>query len=459
MSQPKGPTLRFDGGTLVLEGVTPEQLPPGFLVDPRVRAARGPASSYYEVVRHLHRAGVPYVDEAREYLQLERPHMGDRAPRDYQREAVAAWRAAGRRGVIVLPTGAGKSFVAELCMADASRSTLVIAPTLDLVSQWYDQLRRAFGDPIGLLGGGVHDPQAITVSTYDSAYIHGARYGARFGMLVFDEVHHLCGPTTRQIADLCIAPFRLGLTATLERPDGLHLELPGLVGPTVYRKEITELAGDFLAEYRTEILAVHLSEEDRAAYDAHRATFRDFVDSRGLRLGGAGGWSSFLRESARSREGRAAFRGWRESRRILQGAPAKLRLLESLLRKHRDNRVIVFTNDNATVYAISRALLLPAITHQTDLKERRALIDAFKDGSLPVLVTSRVLNEGVDIPSADVAIVLSGTATVREHVQRLGRILRPQEGKQAVLYELVVAETAEEATSARRRDHAAYQAD
>ena len=152
-----------------------------------------------------------------------------------------------------------------------------------------------------------------------------------------------------------------------------------------------------------------------------------------------------------------ALKAWRESRRILQGAPAKLRLLEELLRKHRDGRCIVFTNDNATVYDISKRLLIPAITHQTDLKERKALLASFADGSLPVLVTSRVLNEGVDIPSADVAIVLSGTGTVREHVQRLGRILRRVEGKQATLYELVVAESAEQATSARRRDHAAYQ--
>ena len=130
--------------------------------------------------------------------------------------------------------------------------------------------------------------------------------------------------------------------------------------------------------------------------------------------------------------------------------------VEELLRRHRDGRVILFTNDNATVYDISRRLLLPAITHQTDAKERRALLAAFSDGTLPVLVTSRVLNEGVDIPAADVAVVLSGTGTVREHVQRLGRILRPSEGKQAILYELVVEGTSEEVTSARRRDHVAY---
>jgi superfamily II DNA or RNA helicase len=90
------------------------------------------------------------------------------------------------------------------------------------------------------------------------------------------------------------------------------------------------------------------------------------------------------------------------------------------------------------------------------MKERRAILDAFEDGTLPTIVTSRVLNEGVDMPAAEVAIVLSGTGTVREHVQRLGRILRPQEGKQAVLYEVVAADTAEVRTSQRRRNHDAY---
>lgn len=448
--------IRWDRGTLLLEGFPADELPSEAVYDDRVRLHRVPAIHYHDVVLQLHRRKIPVTDEARAYLPLERKHLTERIPRDYQREALTAWREHGRRGLVVLPTGAGKSFVAELCIADAGRSALVVAPTLDLVSQWYDGLKRAFGGPIGVLGGGLHEIHDITVSTYDSAWIHIERYGNRFGLLVFDEVHHLPGPTFSGAALCSIAPFRLGLTATLERPDGAHENLYDLVGPVVYRKEITELSGEFLADYRTECITVHLSDEDREAYDEARGTYRGFVESRGIRVGSSGGWHHFLREAARSREGRGAFQAWQESRRILQGAPAKLRRLEALLRDHHANRVLVFTNDNATVYEISRRFLVPAITHQTDAKERKALLAGFADGSVPVLVTSRVLNEGVDIPSADVAIVLSGSATVREHVQRLGRILRPQEGKQAVLYELVVADTVEEHTSQRRREHDAY---
>jgi superfamily II DNA or RNA helicase len=436
-----------------LEGVPAADTTPGFVYDPRVGLPRGLAIRYREVVQDWHQRGLDWEDEAQSYGRLDREHMGDRTPRDYQREAVEAWRGRSRCGTVVLPTGSGKSFVAELCIADANRSALVVAPTIDLVGQWYDQLRRAFGDPVGI---GVHEVADLTVATYDSAWMHMERYGDRFGLLVFDEVHHLPGPSFAAAAEQAIAPFRLGLTATLERPDGAHERVFELVGPVVYRREITDLAGDFLAEYRTERLTVHLSREDRRAYDAARRVYAEFVADQGIRVGGPGGWQAFLRAAARSRRGRRALKAWRESRDLLHGAPAKLRVLEELLRRHRGRRVLVFTHDNATVYRISRRLLVPALTHQTDVKERRALLKAFEDGSLPVLVTSRVLNEGVDLPTAEIAIVLSGSGTVREHVQRLGRILRKHEGKQAVLFELVVAETVEERTSERRRDHVAY---
>jgi len=451
-------TLRFDRGTLLLEGFPADEVPEHFVLDPRVEMWRAPAMAYHRVALDLHRQGIPYDDQARGYGgPLERAHHSERTPRDYQQAAVAAWRGAGRRGTVLLPTGSGKSFVAELAIALCDRATLVVAPTLDLVGQWYDSLRRAFGDPVGIVGGGVHEVHDITVTTYDSAYLHVERYGARFGLVVFDEVHHLPGPTYSQAAEGSLAPFRLGLTATLERDDGGHERVEELVGPVVYQRGIRELSGDYLAPYRTEVLTIELSPDERAAHDEAFGTYRAFRESRGIG-GGRSGWNHFLREAARSAEGRRAHKAWREARRILQGNRAKLQRLEELLRRHQDDRVLVFTNDNATVYRLSRELLLPAITHQTDLKERSQLLQDFADGTLPVLVTSRVLNEGVDLPAADVAVVLSGTSTVREHVQRLGRILRPQEGKQATLYELVVEGSSEERTSRRRREHDAYRA-
>jgi superfamily II DNA or RNA helicase len=130
--------------------------------------------------------------------------------------------------------------------------------------------------------------------------------------------------------------------------------------------------------------------------------------------------------------------------------------LTRLLHAHRGERILVFTDDNATAYAISRRFLIPAITHQTKVKERSAILAGYRAGELFAIVTSKVLNEGVDVPEASVGVVLSGSGSVREHVQRLGRILRKAEGKRALLYEIVSAGTSEERTSDKRREHVAY---
>ncbi len=161
--------------------------------------------------------------------------------------------------------------------------------------------------------------------------------------------------------------------------------------------------------------------------------------------------------SARAPGGREAFRSYLEQRRIARTARAKFRQIWELFRTHRGERVLVFTADNDTAYEIGQRFLLPVITHHTKVTERREFLDGFRAGLYPILVTSKVLNEGVDVPEASVGIVVSGSGSIREHVQRLGRILRPAAGKQAVLYELVSEGTGESYTSERRRQHRAYQ--
>jgi superfamily II DNA or RNA helicase len=372
-------------------------------------------------------------------------------------EALDAWWKSGGVGVVVLPTGTGKTHLAILAIQQTQRPALVVTPTIDLLNQWYAELLVAFDAPIGLLGGGHYDLQPLTVTTYDSAYIHLERWGNRFGLLVFDECHHLPGPTYGSAAVGSLAPYRLGLTATPERSDGQEVLLIGLIGPTIYRREIKELAGDFLAEYRAERLYVELSEEEETRYKRARDQYRQFVEENGISMGGAHGWQRFIQATCRSREGRAAFQAYREQRRLALAAPAKLQVLDKLLDRHRQDRVLVFTHDNATVYQIARRFLVPAITHQTKAKERQQILDGFQTGQYSIVVTSRVLNEGVDVPAANIGIVLSGTGTVREHVQRLGRLLRKHGDKQALLYEVVTRGTAEEFTSDRRRQHHAYQ--
>ena len=447
------PTLTFDRGTLILHPPPRGRAWLEFVTwDDRVERFRMPALAYRDFVQALNGEGIEISDKARAFDELDLNLAVSMAPFPHQQEALDGWLEAGRRGVVVLPTGSGKTYVAQLAMAATPRSTLVMVPTLDLLHQWYANLEAAFPDvEVGVLGGGSRDRTPVLVATYDSAAIHAETLGNRYGLLVFDECHHLPSDFLRSIAESSLAPYRLGLTATPERSDGRHQDLFDLIGPLVYRREVHELAGDALARHRVVRLGVHLSKRERGRYDDLTERRNAFLRGRGIHLGSLDGWHRFVRESARSRAGRAAMLAHREARRIAFGTDAKLRVLKDLLLQHRRDRVLIFTDDNATVYRISNELLIPAITHQTKVKERHQVLTAFREGRYPRIVTSRVLNEGVDVPDANVAIVLSGTGSAREYVQRLGRVLRRGEGKLALLYELVAEKTSEEGVSRRRQ--------
>lgn len=446
-----GLVLQFDSGTLLLEGADQSApVPAVFQWDERVRRWRAPAVAYRQAVEELVRQKRPHQDEARKYHQFEFRSMLDIEPRPYQQEAIAQWREHGRRGVVILPTGAGKSLVAQMAIEQTGRSTLVVVPTIDLMNQWYDLLLSTFRAEIGLIGGGYFELGALTVTTYSSAFRFMERLGNQFGLIIFDECHHLPGSVYRHAAEMAIAPFRLGLTATPERSDGADAMLEELIGPIVYRRAARELAGEYLADYTVVRIHVHLSPEERTAYERERAIFRSFLDQQGIGLSSLKGWQMFVAASARSEAGRRAMMAYRESKRIALGTDAKLRVLAALLQRHRHDRVLIFTAENEMVYRISEQFFIPAITHQTDIKERRRWLEGFNHGAVLALATSKVLNEGVNIPDASVAVVLSGSGSTREHIQRLGRILRKRPDKEATLYEVVTANTTEERISERR---------
>lgn len=457
--------IEFSGGTLVLRGVARDagvdaSLPPSFAWDEREAVHRARALDYAGLILHLRKQGVAYEDAARAYGEVALEPRAAREPFEHQRDAIAAWKKAGGRGLVVLPTGAGKTHVATMALAAVKRSALIVVPTLDLMSQWHDGMRATFDVPVGLLGGGYNEITDLTITTYDSAYLHMDRLGNRFGFVIFDEAHHLPSDAYSTAARMCLAPFRLGLTATPERTDGKETAYQELIGETVFRRDIDELKGHYLADYETIRLEIALSEEERRAYDEARATYVGFIRRMGIDMRGPDGWGRFLMVSSQSDAGRRAFEAYRRQRQIALAAPGKLALLERLLERHRRDRVLVFTEDNATVHQISRTLLLPAITHETKVKERGKILAGFNgdgvDAKYFAIVTSKVLNEGVNVPAANVAIILSGNASVREHVQRLGRILRKHGDKRATLYELVAAGTSEKRTSDKRREHSAY---
>ncbi len=453
--------LLYEGGTLLVEGLPEADSRgiPGLKIDPRSGLFRAEAIWYRTIVQHLLDHKIPFTDKARTYAKTPWPIRINKPAFPHQREGLEAWWNAGGRGVVVLPTGTGKTHLANLCIERAARPTLVITPTIDLMNQWYDELSLAFASEIGLLGGGYYEIKPLTVTTYDSAYMNMDRLGDRFGLIVFDECHHLPGPTYGLAATCALAPFRLGLTATPERADNAHERLDQLIGPIVYRREITQLRGQFLADYRVETLYVTLTEDERFRYESCREVYRNFLRDNGIDMRRQGAWGQFLFAAHRSAEGRQAYRAYREQRDIALAAPAKLNLLARLLDRHNGDRVLIFTHDNATVYKIARQFLVPVITHQTKTKERREVLLRFNSGEYPIVATSRVLNEGVNVPEANVAVILSGSGSVREHVQRLGRILRKSGDKEALLYEVVTRGTVEEFTSNRRRQHSAYDGD
>ena len=366
--------LAFDRGTLVVTGGSPEQLAelPGVQPDPRSGVHRAEARHYRA---HRRASAPPRASPTRTGHAPTRRRRGRCAPaatrsRTRPRRSTPGGRPAPAASSCCRPAPARRTSPSSPSTRP-SRPALVVTPTIDLLNQWYHVLVTAFGDPVGLIGGGSYDIQPLTVTTYDSAYIHLERWGDRFGLLVFDECHHLPGPTYAQAAVGSLAPFRLGLTATPERADGGEAMLPSLIGPIVYRREIRQLAGDFLADYRTERLYVELSPEEQERYTKVREQYRRFVDERGISFGGPHGWQRFIQETCRSPEGRAAFQAYREQKQIALAAPAKLQCLEQLIEQHRDDRILIFTYDNATVYLIARRFLVPAITHQTKTKERR----------------------------------------------------------------------------------------
>ncbi len=453
--------LRFDAGTIVLDGIgrdaTNDSVPRAFHWDERIKRWRAPALAYRQVFAELIRKKIPHTDDARKYHEFDFIPKEIIELRPYQHAALAAWRVAGKRGVVVLPTGAGKTLVAEMAIAEVKRSALVVVPTLDLMNQWYDGLLARFNAQVGLIGGGYYEIGAITVTTYSSAFRQMERIGNQFGLLIFDECHHLPSDIYRYAAELSIAPFRLGLTATPERADEGHQLLAQLVGAIVYRLEAQQLVGEFLADYKLTRVAVELTPAERIAYERERKIYREFLQRERINFATLDGWSQFVMRSARSNDGRRAMLAYRESKRIALGTEAKLIALAEIFAAHPNERLIVFTAENDIVYRISREFLIPSITHETPIKERRMWLQHFNEGSVLALATSKVLNEGVNIPEASVAVVLSGSGSTREHIQRLGRILRPAPGKHAVLYEVVTRDSSEERTAERRNDARQFQ--
>jgi superfamily II DNA or RNA helicase len=439
--------LRFHKGTVLVWG---DVRVPNSSWDSRFGAFRTLAMYYPEALQFLRLSGVDFKDEV-----LDLPPcpelMSKTALRDYQVEALEAWLSAGKRGTVVLPTGAGKTVVAMAAISRVNAPAIIVVPTIDLMEQWRARLAEEFDVDVGVFGGGENTLEPITVSTYDSAYLRAEELGNRFMLIIFDEVHHLPAPSYSQIAELFVAPFRLGLTATYDREDEGHKLLPRLVGSIVYELETDDLAGTHLSHYTLEKRLVDLSATEQAEYEENHEIFTGYLKRRNIRLRSARDFHRFIMRTGSDPEAREALLARNRALDIALNSTAKIEALRKLLTQDYDEKTLIFTQHNKLVYRISREFLVPAITHQTSKEERSEILSRFRSGTYRRVVTSRVLDEGIDVPDATLGVILSGTGSSREFIQRLGRLLRKKQGKRAQLVEIVSRQTKEIGISRRRR--------
>jgi superfamily II DNA or RNA helicase len=456
--------LTFDRGTLVLTGIPRRS---GWDFDARVNALRTHAIDYFSERASLRTEfGTDFVDHVRVPPRVAWPLPNTVTLRTDQQAAVDAWLAANGRGCVIMPTGTGKTEIALAAMRETRVATLIVAPVRDLMHQWHRRILRSLGYDAGIVGDSIFNLQPVTVTTYDSAYARMAEMGDRFGLIIFDEAHHLPGRSYREAALMCTAPMRLGLTATPERADGRHVDLDWLLGPTVYRQEITHARGKALADFDVVRVPVKLSDEEQFKYDnATRALQSFFLTKReelnkNLQPGEkptAYGWQDLCSESGKDPAARAAQNAFYFKKSIEDRAAEKLRVLEDIFLLHAGERVIIFAGSNAMAIDVSRRFLVPTLLSHSRKKERLEVLEGFAADRFPVLVANQVLDEGVDVPAAKVAVVIGGMSSTRQAKQRLGRILRKVGDARATLYEIVCEGTNDVERSRKRRRSDAYE--
>ena len=448
--------LRYDNGTIIVTGMAHV---PFASFDPRTKSMRAQALHYQNIVEYLKQSEIECDDSVLELIPSPTISIDKKnvhlALREYQQKALDNWTEAGKRGCVVLPTGAGKTVIGIKAIELVNSASIVVVPTIDLMDQWTSVLSKYVPNmKVGNLGGGMDAIEPITVSTYDSAYLRAAALGNKFALMIFDEVHHLAAPGYRTIAEQFASPFRLGLTATIEREDDLHKDFPKLVGGIVFQAYSGELARNkHLASYEIERRQVNMLPEELEEYNKNFGVYQVSLKKIGLRMQYAGAFRRLIMMSGRSRAAREAVLARNKAMDIALNSRSKIEELKKILAEKRGQKTIIFTQHNKLVYDISDRFLIPFITHKSSKQERHDALSGFKDGRYNVIVTSKVLDEGVDVPDAELGIILSGTGSSREFIQRLGRLLRPKpdSNMKAKLIEIISSGTREIGTSAKRK--------
>ena len=418
-----------EDGYVVLEAKSADLL--GNVAEPRLddgvlRARIGDETAWVaddrtaELKRTLYEAGYPVQDDR----DLE---TGDDLPveleldlRPYQADWVARFADSGS-GVLVGPPGSGKTVAALGAMADVEGETLVLVPSRELAGQWREEIlahTTLSPEQVGEYHGGAKEIRPVTIATYRTAGMdrHRTLFDSRkWGLIVFDEVHHIPSPIHRRSAALQ-AKHRLGLTATPVRETDDQEEIYTLVGPPIGTDWEALFEAGYVAEPEVEIRFLPwASPEHREEYAAS--------DGHGRRQAAATN-------------------------------PAKIREISAILHENRGSKAIVFVEYIDQGDAIAEAPGAPFISGETPHARRSRLFDRFRRGAVDTIVVSRVGDEGIDLPDAEVAIAASGLGgSRRQGAQRAGRTMRPV-GK-ARMYVLATRGTEEEDFARNRTKHLA----
>ena len=352
-----------------------------------------------------------YVDGEAHPIELDEREWTLRA---YQREAVDSfWH--GGSGVVVLPCGAGKTLVGAAAMAEAKATTLILVTNTVSARQWRDELVKRTSltaEEIGEYSGAKKEVKPVTIATYQvlttrrkGVYTHLELLDAKdWGLIVYDEVHLLPAPIFRMTADLQ-ARRRIGLTATLVREDGREGDVFSLIGPKRYDAPWKDIESQgWIAPAECTEVRVTLPQGERLAYATAEPE---------------------------------------ERYRLASCTAEKTALVKRLVAKHGEEPTLVIGQYLDQLDELGEALGVPVIKGDTTVKERERLFNAFRSGEEKLLVVSKVANFSVDLPSATVAIQVSGSFGSRqEEAQRLGRLLRPKpDGHAAHFYTIVTRDT------------------
>ncbi|ADX82560.1 DEAD/DEAH box helicase [Saccharolobus islandicus] len=400
---------------------------------------------YYNLLQKLRENGLEVKELNLSFKEFEFEFNGQL--REYQREAIENWIKNGNRGVIALPTGAGKTVVGIKGIDVIRKPTLIVTFTKEQMLQWKEAILKFTSKrpDIGFYYSEEKRIRPITITTYHTAYRHLPQLFDKFYLLIVDEVHHLPADKFKAIAEGLIAPYRMGLSATPHREDNKHNELFSLIGGIVYYKSVTELAKlGYLASYEIIQKKVRLTLEERKRYNELLNKFKAL--SKGRKV-------SELIELVKKGDESAieAMRVYNEMRKIVNFASEKMRALDEILKSEK-GKILIFTQYVDQAEEIARRYNCLLLTGKMSKEERKRVLATFKSMSAGILVLTTVGDEGIDIPDANVGIIVTGTSSRRQFIQRLGRIMRPYNGKQAKLYEIVVSGTPEEYQAKKRKE-------